>query len=275
MDPCLPNTSLGNARIIARVKLGVPEKYTKKMTVAHICKAMTICRSTTILPPMNSSEFEGKRYMIDPKSPISAKDFVLLFGTSGTLSDCKRIARIFGLSTDCVSKNNLKSNIIQALQGLKISEPIEIPTKGMRKKSNNTVSNLPSSNLIKTPNNQSVSNNQITPNNNPPPSGEEPEPELTPASGEHPYSENVAPNAVNFVIPKTHPTKVNINNTKRTPSSSENNEASAIKRAAEGQERTLSEMRGQFGRNENVNRVVNDTYGVNASRMNALKRAIG
>jgi len=279
MDPCLKNTSIGNARIIARVKLGVPERYTKGMTVENVCKAIKLCRSTTILPPMNSSEFGGKRYMIDPKSPISAKDFVILFGKG----DITRIARVFGLSTEGVSRINLKSNIIQALEGLNISEPIEIPTKKARKISNNMgppsnnmgppSNNMgpPSNNMGPPPSNNN-SKNQTTPNVPSPPSEEEEEPPLNATSGEQPYNQNVAPNA--FVIPKTHPNKVHVkHNNNMTPSFSSgnnNSEARAIKQAAAGQERTLSNMGSRLG---NVHGVVNERYG--QPNTQAIRNAIG
>jgi len=70
----------------------------------------------------------GKMYLLDPKSPISIKDFLSLLG-NGSDDAIKKIARELELVTEYISKKELKSNIIEMLQSLKISEPIEIPSK--------------------------------------------------------------------------------------------------------------------------------------------------
>jgi hypothetical protein len=133
MDPCVPGISLANARAHARIKLGVPSKYANKMSVAGICKAAKQCKTTNIMPPMEYRQFKGKMYLIDPKSPLSIKDFVLLLG-KGSTDDIKRISKSIGLVTNSVTKSELKSNIIKILQTLNISEPIEIPVKQVRNK---------------------------------------------------------------------------------------------------------------------------------------------
>ena len=115
MDPCMPNTSLANARVIARVKLGVPVQYASRMSVNHVCKAINICKSTNIMPPMEYRTFKGKTYLIDPKSPISIKDFVMLLG-NGSVDDIKKIAKELKLMTECISRKELKSNIIKILE---------------------------------------------------------------------------------------------------------------------------------------------------------------
>ena len=129
MDPCVPGISLENARAHARIKLGVPAKYANKMSVTGICKAVKSCK--TIIPPMEYKQFKGKIYLIDPKSPFSIKDFILLLGNS-SIDDIKRLAKNVGLVTLSITKSELKSNIIKILQTLNISEPIELPIKRVR-----------------------------------------------------------------------------------------------------------------------------------------------
>ena len=128
MDPCVPGISLADARSFARVKLGVPGKYASKMSALQICKAARACKRTNIMPPMEYHAVNGKMYLLDPKSPISIKDFLSLLG-NGSDDAIKKIARELELVTEYISKKELKSNIIEMLQSLKISEPIEIPSK--------------------------------------------------------------------------------------------------------------------------------------------------
>jgi len=128
MDPCVPGISLADARSFARVKLGVPGKYASKMSSLQICKAARTCKRTNIMPPMEYHAVNGKMYLLDPKSPISIKDFLKLLG-NGSVDDIKKIAKELKLISEYISKKELKSNIIEMLQSLKISEPIEIPGK--------------------------------------------------------------------------------------------------------------------------------------------------
>jgi hypothetical protein len=177
MDPCVPGTSLEDARASARAKLGVPAKYAAKMSVESICKAFKFCKKTNIMPPMDYRRLEDKVYLIDPKSPLSIQEFTVVLGTG----DLTRIAKKLGLMTNDISRSELKSNIIKILQTLNISEPIELPSHKVRE--------VLSENL-------GVRNNAIqSPYSSP----------LSPESGETPYSSEVAPNYFKL---KPSPTKV-------------------------------------------------------------------
>ena len=136
-DPCLPGVTLSEARSIARIKLGVPDQYAKKMSVAQVCKAMNARSTTHVVPPMNYRKHlkTGKTYLIDPESPLTVNDFVVLLGTKGaTQRDIARIAKKVKLSTDCLSKRELVVNIIHVLETLNISEPIELPVSRLKKR---------------------------------------------------------------------------------------------------------------------------------------------
>ena len=126
MDPRLPNMSIANARTIARVKLGVPAQYAKKLSLSQIRNATTMSKKTNIMPPMEYREYKGKTYLIDPKSPLSIGDFIT-FLTAKSVGAIAPVARKLKLVTEYVGKNELKTNIIKILQALHIAEPIEVP----------------------------------------------------------------------------------------------------------------------------------------------------
>jgi len=89
---------------------------------------MNLSKKTNIMPPMEYRVYEGKTYLIDPKSPLTIGDFVT-FLQAKSVSDIAPVARKLKLVTEYVSKNELRANIIKILQALNIAEPIEIPHK--------------------------------------------------------------------------------------------------------------------------------------------------
>jgi len=192
MDPCVPGTSLEDARASARAKLGVPAQYASKMTVKSICLAFKLCKKTNIMPPMDYRRFGNKVYLIDPKSPLSIQDFMMVLGP-GQLSDVQKIAKKLGLMTEGITKSELKTNIIKILQTLNISEPVEIPSRKVQAVvsenlgygTNYNVTNQTSvPNVIPNNNKNYVNTSPMTNYNN----------NLGPESGETPYSNEVAPN---------------------------------------------------------------------------------
>ena len=134
MDPCIPGVSVQDARAFARSRLGVPPEYANKMTVKQICKAMRECGKTSIMPPMDLCD--GK-YLIDPRSPLSIKEFLSLLTPSSTMEDIVKIAKKLNLMTEYLSKGELKSNIIEIFKDLKISEPIKLPRRVTPKSASN------------------------------------------------------------------------------------------------------------------------------------------
>ena len=128
MDPCVPGMSIGDARAVARIKLGVPPQYTKNMSVQQICTAMSLVKKTNIMPPMEYRKYKNKTYLIDPKSPLHIGEFIA-FLSSNNLSDVVPVAKKLKLVTEHLSVGELKKNIIKILQTLNITEPIEVPFK--------------------------------------------------------------------------------------------------------------------------------------------------
>ena len=145
MDPCLPSTTNANAKVVARIKLGVPPQYAKNMTREIVCKAITLCKKTNILPPMEYS-FDSKKgmmYFIDPKSPISARDYVELFSNGDIVSVAKKLQ----LTTDNIPNAKLNGEIIGLLRDMKVSEPIQIPMRSKKSVKMNTAFPAPNANM--------------------------------------------------------------------------------------------------------------------------------
>lgn len=134
MDPCRVGANLANSRAMIRTNLGVPREYANKMSANGICTAFKNCQQTNILPPMDFRTKGTKSYLIDPKSPISLSDYLILFGKG----DLKRVAKKVGLVHLGLSRSVVKAGIIDMLKSLKICEPVELPSKRTPK----TVMNL-------------------------------------------------------------------------------------------------------------------------------------
>ena len=144
MDPCLPSTTNANAKVVARIQLGVPPQYAKNMTRDSVCKAITLCKKTNILPPMEYS-FDSKKgmmYFIDPRSPISARDYVELFSNGDIVSVAKKLK----LTTENIPNTKLKGAIIGLLKDMKVSEPIQIPMRSKKALQTNMSAAFPAPN---------------------------------------------------------------------------------------------------------------------------------
>lgn len=140
MDPCVPRNNAGaDARSYARVKLGVPPKYAKKMSAKQVCAAAKACKSTNIMPPMDYRVYKGKGYLIDPETPLSIQDYIAVF-KQGDLTKIKKIAGNLGLVPASLSKRELITNIVEVLKSFNLAEPIELPYKRSRGAGNSNAS---------------------------------------------------------------------------------------------------------------------------------------
>jgi len=84
------------------------------------------CRGTSLLPAhMNTGRYAGKVYAIDPRSPLSARDFVELLSRQNSVRSLTRIAAKMGLRFK-TSKAETKAVICDALTARKIAEPVLI-----------------------------------------------------------------------------------------------------------------------------------------------------
>ena len=100
----------------------------------------------------------NRSYLIDPRSPISLNDYIVLFGKGG---DLKRIAKKVGLVHFGLSRTIIKAGIIDMLKSLKICEPVELPAKRSPKVN---MENLNTGNLNRTPNSGNLNTGNRTPN---------------------------------------------------------------------------------------------------------------
>jgi hypothetical protein len=74
---------------------------------------------------MNTGRYAGKVYAIDPRSPLSARDFVELLSRQNSVRSLTRIAAKMGLRFK-TSKAETKAVICDALTTRKIAEPVLI-----------------------------------------------------------------------------------------------------------------------------------------------------
>jgi hypothetical protein len=82
------------------------------------------CRGSALVPSgMNIRRYNGKLYAIDPKSPLTARDFVTLLNTQTSVVGLTRVASKMGLRFKH-SKAETKALICDALATRKIAEPV-------------------------------------------------------------------------------------------------------------------------------------------------------
>jgi len=117
----------------------------------NLCNAYKRCgKDATSLPPMSFAKTTKHVYLIDSNSPITAKEYGIIFG-NGKLSEFKKIATKLGfMVTPLDKKNELKGKIIEILKKLGLSEPIQLPVSVVKK---STVNNKPFGTSMNTNNN--------------------------------------------------------------------------------------------------------------------------
>ena len=124
MDPCNPNTNVENARSTLRSNMGVPKRYAKTFSKKMICNAFRKCKRSNVFPPMAMKMVDGYVYLIDSHSPLTAKEYRLLFEI-GKKSDIVKIAKKLGVVELDKPIGELKSDIISILDNMDILEPIK------------------------------------------------------------------------------------------------------------------------------------------------------
>jgi hypothetical protein len=145
MDPCASNIEINNARTMIRTQLGVPKSYAKNFTRKQVCDAFRRCKDARSFPPMVIDVFDGYIYMIDPDSPIGAKEYKIIF-EKGTKAEVVSVAKKLGLVELDVTKIELVANIVKLLESLNIKEPIKamkLPTVSAKNKNFNFNGNRP------------------------------------------------------------------------------------------------------------------------------------
>ena len=124
MDPCNPNTNVENARSALRSNMGVPKAYAKNFSKKMICNAFRKCKRSNVFPPMVMKAVDGYVYLVDSHSPLTAREYRLLFEI-GKKGDIVKIAKKLGVVELDKPVGELKSDIISILDNMDILEPIK------------------------------------------------------------------------------------------------------------------------------------------------------
>ena len=160
MDACDPSIDIRNLKKLVKQNTGLELKLTR----AEICDAYSSIQDGKLpLPPMVLSK-DGK-YMLDRKSPLTGRDFEILFSESSKLAELKRVARKAGLSSyDKMTKAEITDAVESILKSKNIREPIRLhvrpPTASKRRVSvNNNSGNYQSNFNVNNKNGNGVRNN--------------------------------------------------------------------------------------------------------------------
>ena len=93
IEVCDPNADLDVLKKLIKMNTGQDIKLTKEQT----CQVYDDIRAGRMpFPPLIMSS--DKTYLIDKKSPLNVRDYEILFASSSTRNDIKRVARKVGLS---------------------------------------------------------------------------------------------------------------------------------------------------------------------------------
>lgn len=124
MDPCNPESNIDNVRALLRTNLGVPKSYATKFSRKNACSAFRVCKSSNVFPPLKLDKTGGYIYFIDPESPLSAREYRLLFET-GKIEDVRRIAKKLKVVKLDEPKAILRATIVSILSKMDLTEPIK------------------------------------------------------------------------------------------------------------------------------------------------------
>ena len=133
-SPCNPKSNLQNAQFKARSNLLLPKSKVASMNRNNLCNAYKRCgKNSSSLPPMSFAKTTKHVYLIDSNSPITAREYGIIFG-NGKLTQIKKIATKLGfMVTKLDTKDELKGKIIEMLKKLGLTEPIQLPVTVSKK----------------------------------------------------------------------------------------------------------------------------------------------
>jgi hypothetical protein len=137
MDTCDPDADISNLRKLIKMNTGESIKLTRD----QICQVYNDIQAGKLpLPPLVLDSKTS--YLIDKKSPLTPKDFDVLFDSSSKRTDLKRIARKVGLvKTEQMTKNQIFDAIGKRLRYMNVHEPIKISRKRLATSKTNTAAN--------------------------------------------------------------------------------------------------------------------------------------
>ena len=122
MDVCDPDAKTKNIRKLIKLHTG----KTIKISRDKVCDIMKdVDRGNLPLPPLVLTR--DKRYLLDPKSPLTRKDFEALFKSNVTSKVVKRLAKKVGLIETDKTISDLKRAIGRKLMSMNVREPVLLP----------------------------------------------------------------------------------------------------------------------------------------------------
>ena len=161
IEICDQDTDLNVLKKLIKMNTGHDIKLTKE----QICLVYDDIRAGRMpFPPLIMSS--DKTYLIDKKSPLNVRDYDILFASSSTRNDIKRVARKVGLGQiEQMTKGQMIDSIGRRLRYMNVYEPIKIGRKTIRRSNNTAVNNTAVNNTAV--NNTAVNNfmNNMTINN--------------------------------------------------------------------------------------------------------------
>ena len=119
MDACDPGTESGNIRRLIKLHTG----ETVKLSRTKVCEIMKAAKENrSPLPPLGLTR--DKKYLLDAKSPLTQRDYEILFKSTSKLTDIKRIAKKSGLTQLDKTISDLKGAIGRRLRSMNVREPV-------------------------------------------------------------------------------------------------------------------------------------------------------
>jgi hypothetical protein len=137
MDACDPDAEIADLRKLIKMNTGESIKLTRE----QICQVYDDIQEGKLpLPPLVFNSRMG--YLYDKKSPLTPKDFDVLFSSASKRTDLKKIARKVGLKqTDQMTKNQIFDSIGKRLRYMNVHEPIKISKRRVMVSKTNTAVN--------------------------------------------------------------------------------------------------------------------------------------
>ena len=137
MDACDPDAEIADLRKLIKMNTGESIKLTRE----QICQVYDDIQDGKLpLPPLVFNSRMG--YLYDKKSPLTPKDFDVLFSSASKRTDLKKIARKVGLKqTDQMTKNQIFDSIGKRLRYMNVHEPIKISKRRVMVSKTNTAVN--------------------------------------------------------------------------------------------------------------------------------------
>lgn len=122
MDVCDPDAKTKNIRKLIKLHTG----RTVEISRDRMCDITREAKKGNLpMPPLVLTR--DKRFLLDPKSPLTQKDYETLYRSNVTSAVVKRLARKAGLVNTDKTISELKDAIGRRLAGMNVREPILLP----------------------------------------------------------------------------------------------------------------------------------------------------